>query len=83
MDDGAWADWMPPEDHPLHRRFWQIETNWVAVRYAEQKKVLEDVHRRQGIDVFVAGFSAIHKEDGEMVSYCVWGEGVDSLLPVT
>ena len=53
LDDGAWADWMPPGDHPLHGRFKQIETNWLAVRYAERKKLLEDVHQRQGIDVFV------------------------------
>src|SRR5262245_42868994 len=35
--DGVWADWMPPEDHSLHRRFKQIETNWLVIRYAEQK----------------------------------------------
>jgi hypothetical protein len=26
---------------------------------------------------------AVQKKDGDVVSYCVWGEGVDSLLPVT
>ena len=30
LDEGAWADWMPPEDHPLHRRFRQIEANWLG-----------------------------------------------------
>jgi hypothetical protein len=35
--DGAWADWMPPKDHPLHCRFKQIEMNWLDVRYADQK----------------------------------------------
>jgi hypothetical protein len=82
LDDGAWSDWMPPEDHPLHRRFRHIATNWLGVRYAEQKKLLHDVHRRKEIDVFVASYSVVQK-DGELVSYCVWGAGVDSLLPVT
>jgi hypothetical protein len=83
LDDEAWADWMLPEDHPLHRRFKQIETNWLGVRYAEQKKLLDDIHQRQGLDVFVASFSAVRKKDGDMFSYSVWGEGLDSLLPVT
>jgi hypothetical protein len=83
LEHGAWADWMPPKDHSLHHRFNQMETNWLGDRYAEQKKLLDDIHRRQGLDVFVASFSAVQKKDGEMVSYCVWGEGVDSLLPVT
>jgi hypothetical protein len=83
LDDGVWADWMPPEDHSLHHRYKQIETNWLGVRYAEQKKLLDDIHQRQGLDVFVGSFSAVQKKDGEVVSYSVWGEGLDSLLPVT
>jgi hypothetical protein len=67
----------------LYHRFKQIEMNWLAARYAEQQKLLHDVHQRQWIDVFVATYSAVQKKDGELVSYCVWGEGVDSLLPVT
>jgi hypothetical protein len=83
LEEGAWSDWMPPEDHPLHRRFRQIETNWLGPLYAEQKQLLDEIHRWQGTDIFVASFSAAQKADGEVVSYCVWGEGVDSLLPVS
>jgi hypothetical protein len=83
LDEGAWADWMPPEDHPLHRRFRQIEANWLGPIYAEQKQLLDEIHRREGIDLLVATFSAVQKADGETVIYCVWGEGVDALLPVT
>ncbi len=83
LDDGAWADWMPPEDHPLHRRFRQMETNWLGPLYADQKQYLDAIHKRQGIEVFVANFSAVRKEDGDIVIYCVRGEGVDSFLPVT
>ena len=33
---------------------------------------------------FVASFSAIQREEDDQVfSYCVWGDGVDSLLPRT
>jgi hypothetical protein len=33
--------------------------------------------------VFVASFSAVEKKTGEVISHCVWGQVVDSLLPVT
>jgi hypothetical protein len=83
LDDAEWADWMPPEDHPLHRRFKKLETNWIGPLYFEQKRLLDEIHQRQGIGLFVASYSAVEKKDGDVVSYCVWGEGADSLLPVT
>jgi hypothetical protein len=83
LRDGEWTDWMPPEGHPLHQRYKQRETNWLGTLYAEQKPLIEAVNQQQGIDLFIASFSAIKKNEGEIVSYCVWGEGVDYLLPVT
>lgn len=41
------------------------------------------VHQKQGIDIFVASFSALQNKDGELLTFCVWAAGVDSLLPVT
>ena len=83
LDEDVWLDWMPPEDHPLHRRFLGIATNWLGPLYSIQKDYLDEIHKKQAIDIFVASFSAVQKKDGQIVSYCVWGEGVDSLLPVT
>jgi hypothetical protein len=83
LDDREWTDWMPPADHPLYGRFKQMETNWIGPLYSVQKQLLDAAHERQEIDTFVASFSAVRKTDGDLVSYCVWGEGIDSLLPVT
>ncbi len=89
LEDDAWEDWMPAADHPLHRRFRQIATNWLGPLYSIQKEHLDAIHNRPESDFdsefgsFVASFSAVRKPDGDIVSYCVWGEGVDSLLPVT
>jgi hypothetical protein len=83
LDEGAWVDWMPPADHPLHRRFRDLELMWIGPLYEEQKKLLDAVHERQGIDIHVGSFSAVQKKTGEQVSYCIWGRGADSLLPVT
>jgi hypothetical protein len=83
LEEGAWADWMPPTEHPLHRRFRGLEANWLGPVYLEQKKLLDAAHQHRGIDIFTASFLGVRKKDGEDVSYCVWGDGVDSLLPVT
>lgn len=60
-----------------------MEIKWLGPLYHEQKKLLDAIHEKQGIDIFVASLSAIHKKDGELLTYCVWGKGVDTLLPVT
>jgi hypothetical protein len=83
LDDGEWVDWMPPGDHPCHRRFRELELNFVGSLYAEQKQLLDAAHERGGIDIFVASFSEATRPDGSRVSFCVWGDGVDALLPVT
>jgi hypothetical protein len=83
LREGEWTDWVPPEGHPLHGRFKEIATNWLGTLYAEQKPMLEARVQQQDLDVFVASFSAVKRKDGEIVSYCVWGEGVDYLLPLT
>jgi hypothetical protein len=59
LEDGAWVNWLPPADHPLQRPFKEMETNWLGPLSFEQKKLLDAVHQRQGIDSFTASFSAI------------------------
>jgi hypothetical protein len=83
LEDGEWRDWILPEGHPLHRAFKQMEIKWLGGLYADQTKLLNAVHEKQGIDVSVASYSALKKKDGDLLSYCVWGNGADSLLPVT
>lgn len=82
LDGDAWIDWRPPADHPLARRFREMELRWIGPLYTAQKDLLNAAHEAEGSGPFVAGFSAIEKQDGELVSYCVWAEGVDTLLPV-
>jgi len=83
-DDGEWAEWLPPEGHPLRRPFREMQLKWIGPEYSEQKTLLDAIHQKTGDDVFVASFSAVEKEnDGGIVSYCVWSEGVPTLLPET
>jgi len=83
FEDGTWQDWMPPEGHTLRHTFQQMEINWIGPFYHEQAKLLNAVHEKQGIDILVASFSALQNKDGELLTYCVWANGVDSLLPVS
>ncbi len=53
-----------------------------ASTYAEQKILLEEIHERRGIDLFVADASVVRRhENGLLCSFCVWSQGVDALLP--
>ena len=83
LQDGEWVDWMPPRSCPSHAKFRELELGFLFQVYSDQKQLLDAAYRRGGIDIFVASYSAVTKEGGSPVSYCVWSEGVDSLLPVT
>jgi hypothetical protein len=83
LEDSEWRDWTPPEGHPLHRAFKQMEIKRLCGLYADQAKLLNAVHDKQRIDISAASYSGLKKKDGDLLSYCVWGKGADSLLPVT
>lgn len=82
LDDGDWVEWKPPADHPHHQAFRELRLNWIGPVYAEQKELLDATLEKTGDDVFISSFSALETEAG-LFSYCVWGEEVRSLLPVT
>jgi hypothetical protein len=56
----------------------------LAQTYAEQKDLLDNRYEREQTDIFVATYSGIQNEKtGRIASYCMWSEGLDSLLPKT
>jgi hypothetical protein len=83
LDGDAWTDWRPPPGHPSYRAFLDMVLKTLGPLDTEQKPLLDALHEREGMDVFVASFSAVEKPGGGLVSDCVWGEGVNALLPVT
>jgi hypothetical protein len=62
-----------------------LETISLSYAYRDQKAALDRLYERTRTDLFVATFAL--REDDErpeqVRSYCVWTEGVDSLLPKT
>ncbi len=81
---GEWEDWMIPSTHELFPRFNQLQTEFIGGLYAQQKELLDAIHEKEGAGPFVASYSAIHKKPTDpLLTYCVWGQDVDSLLPKT
>jgi hypothetical protein len=82
LDGDEWVSWTPEPDHPLYEKIHLLTMRSVGQEYADQKARLDALHQKNGTDIFVASFSAVEK-DGEVITYCVWSAGVDSLLPRT
>jgi hypothetical protein len=84
LADDEWTEWLPPAEHPLCRDFTSLRLQSLGQEYAEQKELIDAHYRKMGRDIFVATFSGVQDaKTGEVKSYCVWSEGVESLLPKT
>jgi hypothetical protein len=81
LDGDAWVDWLPERDHPLSAGFRDLARQFLGQEYTGQKELLDRIHEKEGIDIFVASFSGVKKQDCGMFSYAVWSKGVVTLLP--
>jgi hypothetical protein len=75
-----WEVFTPPAS--CARAFLELSFQDFAQTYAGQKNLLDDLHERRGTDIFVASATGVEK-DGQLLTYSVWTEGVDTLLPRT
>lgn len=76
-----WVDWLPSRGHPLFDRFRLLELKYLYQEYAQQKEMLDKLYSQQGIERFVASYSAMEEESEGTFSYAVWSKGVETLLP--
>jgi hypothetical protein len=84
LDDDEWVPWLPPAGHPQFAAFKRLQLQTLGEDCNGQKSLLDALHQKQGQDLFVASYSAIQNEQtGELFSFCMWAEGVESLLPET
>ena len=61
-----------------------LQVKTLGSDYGDQAEALNALHENTGKDIFVAGFSALRKQDtGAIRSYCVWSEGVVAFIPKT
>jgi hypothetical protein len=84
LDKGAWLPWLPDADHPLHDQFHVLQLQSLGRDYAAQKDLLDAVQERTGQSLWVASYAAVRNDEtGKAHSYCVWSQGVETLLPQT
>jgi hypothetical protein len=84
LHDGEWEPWLPDLEHPLFNEFDGMRMRTIGQEYASQQEVLQAQIEREGRDEFVAGYSALQDEStGRIQTYCVWSQGISSLLPKT
>ncbi len=82
LKDGEWTNWTVPQNHRLRERFDALEIQFLGQLYAEQKSLLDQLVDSGGLEAFPASFTAVREKDSnQLFSYCVWGQGVDTLLP--
>ncbi len=77
--DGNWSLYVP-EDRALRELWLSSRRQRNAIDYQQQKKLLDELHAQQGIDVFVASYKVYEGGGGAVYSGCVWSN-VPSSLP--
>jgi hypothetical protein len=78
--DGSWKVHVP-EDPALRELWMKIKRQRDAIDYAQQQKLLNEIHEIEDIDIFVASYKVYERKDGLAYSACVWTDGIDSSLP--
>ncbi len=81
LEEEEWVDWMPPPDHPLFEPLELLELKYFYPEYEEQKDLLNALHEARGEARYAASLTAVQREDDSVISYTVWSEGVEILLP--
>ena len=83
--DGALHIYVPnPNKEPdLHRIFKQYQTRYLADSYQKQREFLNKAADIQLHNILVSKFKIDDSKDSDPISYSVWTEGIDCLLPKT
>jgi uncharacterized protein YtpQ (UPF0354 family) len=81
---GVWEPYAPDEFYPELGPYRFLRLQSQSQDYGEQKELLDQLHAKMEKDIFVASFSVIQNKHTEaLLSYCVWADGVEALLPRT
>lgn len=79
-----WVDWIPEPDQPSNDGFREMQKQFLTNLFIDTQETLQAALNARGEDLFVAKVMSLElKSDGSDRTFCVWGEGVDSLLPET
>jgi len=71
-----------PADAEVQAQLAQLKKIYLADDYASQKQLLDKANEQNEVDIFVATCQLVQKKGtSHLISYGVWTEGVDTLLP--
>ena len=80
--DGSWVPFLPPAGHPAFVPLHRLSVQTLAGDYEEQKGLLDALHKKIGVDLFVASVMVMEdRSSKDLSSVATWAEGVDALLP--
>ncbi|MDR6472151.1 uncharacterized protein YtpQ (UPF0354 family) [Burkholderia sp. OAS925] len=79
-DGAVWQKFVPDG---LEAKLRQLRTREIAGDYHDQQAHLNDIHGREGVDIFVPQYTVAERPSGELFTACVWTDSVHSLLPAT
>ena len=84
LEEDDWQPWLPEPDSPLYGVFRELHLRTLAAEYSDQDELLANVQRARGKDALPAAFQVVQDTATQLYSsYCIWTEGVASLLPRT
>ena len=78
--DGTWKLYVP-EVQSLRDLWLPIKRRREAIDYSQQQALLNEIHKLEDVDIFVASYKIYEQKGGIAYSACIWSNGVDSLLP--
>jgi hypothetical protein len=83
LEGDEWTPWLPDPSHSQYPEFRQLQIQTHGQDYAEQKELLDKLHEKNRVDVFVASYSGLKDKKGQVLSYAIWPQGPVALLPQT
>ncbi|HYO67291.1 MAG TPA: DUF1444 family protein, partial [Archangium sp.] len=63
LTSGGWVPFLPERGHRAWPAFHRLAMSSLARDYTEQEERLHQLHERQGVDLFIAGFLVAQDED--------------------
>ena len=77
------TEWLPHAPLVAVDDWHQLNLRNEASLNDHQKELLDASHERLGVDLFVAHYQMLARDDLGTLSFSIWSDGVDTLLPHT
>ena len=82
LEDDEWRPFLPPEESEAYELLYRHQIASIWRDYDEQKRLLDDLYQKRGVDIHVATFAA-HEDrvTHELSTVAIWVEDLVAMLP--